>query len=88
MLQIDGLELLALSTTISPDIDATLLGAAQSARQHTTYRGRWPNYSANTLAATDAARVDQPTAFRHGTTMTLANVAPTAGHSWPVVRAP
>jgi predicted ATPase/DNA-binding SARP family transcriptional activator len=71
LLMIDGLELLALSNTVSAEDMATLLGAVYATRETTGYRGRWPSYAMDTLDATNAAVENCATAFRYGTTMTL-----------------
>jgi hypothetical protein len=71
LMQIDGLELLALSTVLPADTNATILGAADTAREKIGYRGRWPNLANDVITATDTARRDYPTAFERGTTVNL-----------------
>ena len=71
LLQIDGLELLALSRTLPAETTATILAATETSRERIGYRGRWPNLAADVTAATDAARRDHPGAYQLGTTMSL-----------------
>ncbi len=71
LLQIDGLELLALSATLPKETNATILAVAQSARNEIGYHGRWPNLSFEVTAATDTARRNHPTAYELGTSLSL-----------------
>jgi predicted ATPase/class 3 adenylate cyclase len=71
LMQIDGLELLALSGALPAEATTTLLAAANSARQRIGYHGRWPNLAAAAIAATEAARSDHATAYERGTALTL-----------------
>jgi predicted ATPase/class 3 adenylate cyclase len=71
LLQIDGLELLALSATLSAETNATILAAARAARDDIGYLGRWPNLGTEVPAATDIAQRDHPAAYEFGTGLTL-----------------
>lgn len=71
LLQIDGLELIALSRTLPAETTATILAATETSRERIGYRGRWPNLAADVIAATDIARRDHPGAHQLGTTMSL-----------------
>jgi hypothetical protein len=74
LMQIDGLELLALSTTLPQDTNATILAATHAARDRTGYRGRWPNLATDVITATNTARREYLAAFDHGTTLNLLDV--------------
>jgi predicted ATPase/class 3 adenylate cyclase len=69
--QIDGLELLAISSTLPAKTTATILAVTGTSRQQIGYRGRWPNVAAEVIAATDIARRDHPDAYQLGETMSL-----------------
>jgi hypothetical protein len=74
LMQINGLELLALSATLPGGTNATILAAADSARDRIGYRGRWPNLATDVIAATDTARGDHPAAFERGLTENLPDI--------------
>jgi hypothetical protein len=63
LLQIDGLELLALSGTLPGEATAPLLAAAQRARSEIGYLGRWPNLAKDVDAAIEHAAREQAPAF-------------------------
>jgi hypothetical protein len=71
LLQIDALELLALSGTLPAETTATILAVTESSRERIGYRGRWPNLAADVIVATGTARRDHPGAYQLGTTMSL-----------------
>jgi hypothetical protein len=71
LLQVDGLELLAVSTGFSEETNATILAAVQTARDKIGYRGRWPNLDSEVTAATDTARRNHPAAYELGASLSL-----------------
>ena len=71
LLQIDGLELLALSGALSAEDTAAILSAAQSSRDRIGYHGRWPSYGAAVVSATEMSRRSQPAAYSHGQSLLL-----------------
>jgi predicted ATPase/class 3 adenylate cyclase len=71
LLQIDGLELLALSAALSAEDTASILSAAQASRDRIGYRGRWPSYGAAVVSATEISRRSQPVAYSHGESLLL-----------------
>ncbi len=71
LLQIDGLELLALSGALSAEDTAAILSAAQSSRHRIGYHGRWPNYGAAVVSAKEISRRSQPVGFSHGQSLLL-----------------
>ena len=71
LLQVDGLEAVALAATVDASTAATLLGAAAAARERIGYSGRWP-YTANAVAAAaDSATVGASNSFERGATLSL-----------------
>ena len=71
LLQIDGLELLALSHTLPADTTTTILATTRTARDRIGYRGQWPTLAADLVAARDAAHRHDPAAHQQGTSLTV-----------------
>jgi predicted ATPase/class 3 adenylate cyclase len=66
LLQIDGLELLALSGVLAVEDRATVLAAARVARDRIGYSGRWPSYGAAVCSASEVSRRDHPVSSGYG----------------------
>jgi plasmid stabilization system protein ParE len=75
LLQIDGLELLALSSARPATTAAVLVGAAAAARDRIGYRGRWLHLTADVIAVTEAAQRHNPTDYSRGTHLALAEAS-------------
>ena len=78
LLQVDGLELLALSDALPADITAMILATTRTARDRIGYRGQWPTLATDLIAASDLAHRHHPAACEHGTSLTVDAVCSSA----------